>query len=313
MPDTTPAIRATGLTRDFGAVRALDGVELEVPRGIVFGLLGPNGAGKTTMIRLLLGLLEPTAGSVRVLGRDPVAEGDFVRERTGALLEHTGIYERLSAEHNLEFYARVWHLAAAERARRIHELLDGIGLWERRGEQVGGWSRGMKQKLAVARTLLHRPELVFLDEPTAGLDPRAAFELRHQLADLAAREGVTVLLTTHNLAEAEQLCHRIGVIRGGRLVALGTPEELRGRRGSDQLEITGGAFGDDALDRLRERADVRDVRVSDGRLSVQITDGATAGPIVVALVEAGATVEEVRRPQASLEDVFLELTLEQEA
>lgn len=170
----------------------------------------------------------------------------------------------------------------------------------------------MKQKLAVARTLLHRPELVFLDEPTAGLDPRAAFELRRQLADLAAREGVTVLLTTHNLAEAGQLCRTIGVIRSGRLVALGTPEELRGRRGGNQLEISGRDFGEPALARLRAREDVRDVRVADGRLSVQVSEGATAGPLVVALVEAGATVEEVRRPQASLEEVFLELTAEQD-
>ncbi len=305
------AIAARGLSRRFGDVLALRDVDLDVPRGVVFGLLGPNGAGKTTMIRLLLGLLEPSAGSVRVLGRDPVAEGAAVRARAGALLEHTGLYERLSAEENLRFYARVWRLAPAQRTRRIRELLDGIGLHERRHEPVGGWSRGMKQKLAVARALLHRPDLVFLDEPTAGLDPRAAFELRHHLADLAAREGVTVLLTTHNLAEAEQLCRAIAVIRAGRIVAHGAPDELRRRRAADRLEITGAAFSESVLDRLRSRPDVRYARTDDhGRLSLLLADGATAGPLVVDLVAAGATVDEVRRPTATLEDVFLELTAE---
>ena len=175
---TTLAIQAEGLVRDFGAIRALDHLSLDVPAGIVFGFLGPNGAGKTTAIRAFLGLVEPTAGSARVLGFDTRRESDRIRERAGALLEHNGLYERLTAEQNLEFAGRVWHMPKADRRARTRELLEQFGLWNRRDEPVGKWSRGMKQKLAVARAVFHRPPLVFLDEPTAGLDPVASAALR---------------------------------------------------------------------------------------------------------------------------------------
>ena len=206
------AIRTDRLTRDFaseaGPVRAVDNLSLEVPAGIVFGFLGPNGAGKTTTLRLLLGLLEPTQGRAEVLGFDTLSQADAVRTGCGALLEHTGVYEQMSAEDNLELYGRIWRLPGAERKARIKELLSHIGLWERRKDPVGKWSRGMKQKLALARTLLHRPALIFLDEPTAGLDVQSAVEVRNDLAALAAREGVTVFLTTHNMNEAEKLFSR---------------------------------------------------------------------------------------------------------
>ena len=199
-----------------------------MPRGIVFGFLGPNGSGKTTTIRLLLGLLEPTAGQARVLGFDLRTQADEIRARTGALLEHSGLYERLSAEDNLEFYGRVCRLPANVRRKRCEELLGNLGLWDRRKEPVGTWSRGMKQKLAIARTLLHRPTLIFLDEPTAGLDPVAAAALHDDLTALVAQEGVTVFLTTHNLAEAEKLCQQVGVINQGRLIASGPARRASG-------------------------------------------------------------------------------------
>src|SRR5689334_15183911 len=163
------AIRAQGLTRTFETVRALDDLSLEVPAGSVFGFLGPNGAGKTTTIRLLLGLIDASAGRAEVLGLDPGTAGAEIRARTGALLEHNGLYERLSAEDNLEFYGRIWHIPTAERKARIQELLTHLALWERRRDQAGKYSKGMKQKLAVARALLHRPVIAFLDEPTTGL------------------------------------------------------------------------------------------------------------------------------------------------
>ena len=244
MREADCAIRTEGLSRDFGSLRAVDGVSLEVPVGAIFGFLGPNGSGKTTTIRLLLGLLEPSRGTATVLGRDTRTDGAAVRECCGALLEHSGLYERLTARDNLDFYARVWHLPGPERERRVRELLDGLGLWDRREEIVGTWSRGMKQKLAVARTLLHRPSLVFLDEPTAGLDPIGAAALRDDLTDLARREGVTVFLTTHNLAEAEKLCDQVAVIRSGRLVAIGRPDELRSQARRDRMEVTGAGLDD---------------------------------------------------------------------
>src|SRR6476469_4778028 len=165
-----PVIRTEHLSRYFGAVKAVDDLSLDVPAGIVFGFLGPNGAGKTTTIHLLLGLLEPTAGQAWVLGFDIRAQADAIRARSGALLEFAGLYERMSAEDNLDLYGRIYHMPAPARKDRIQELLTHLDLWERRRDPVGTWSRGMKQKLAVARALLHDPPLIFLDEPTAGFD-----------------------------------------------------------------------------------------------------------------------------------------------
>jgi ABC-2 type transport system ATP-binding protein len=198
------AIQTERLTRDFGAVRAVDNMTLGVPVGIIFGFLGANGAGKTTTIHLLLSLIEPTSGGARTLGYDTRQHGQAIRERAGALLEFNGLYERLNAVDNLDFYGRVWHMSKADRQARIQELLTHFDLWDRRSEPVAGWSRGMKQKLAIARVLFHHPKLIFLDEPTAGLDPVAAASLRDDLAELAQREGVTVFLNTHNLDEASR-------------------------------------------------------------------------------------------------------------
>jgi ABC-2 type transport system ATP-binding protein len=303
-------IATSALTRDFPSVRAVDGLTLEVPRGIVFGFLGPNGSGKTTTVRLLLGLLEPTSGSAEVLGYDTGRQAAEVRRRCGALMEHNGLYERLTAEENLRFFADAWHLPRAERDTRIRELLEHLGLWERRHDVVGGWSRGMKQKLAVARTLLHRPQVVFLDEPTAGLDPVAAAALRDDLASLVAEDGATVFINTHHLDEAERLCARVGVIRGGRLLAVGHPDELRARHGGGRLDVVGDGFGEELLARLAERQGVRDVRITNGRLSIDLKPGADVPPLVALIVEHGGRIEEVRRGAESLEDAFMALLRE---
>ncbi len=301
------AIRTADLTRDFGSLRAVDGVTLEVPTGTIFGFLGPNGSGKTTTIRLLLGLLEPTRGHARVLGHDTRTEADRIRESCGALLEHSGLYERLSARDNLDFYARVWHLPVAERERRIRELLEGLGLWERRGEIVGSWSRGMKQKLAVARTLLHRPRLVFLDEPTAGLDPIAAAGLRDDLTELVRKEGVTVFLTTHNLSEAEKLCDQVAVIRRGKLVAVGRPDELRSQARSDRLEVTGDGLDRRIADLISADPAVESATLAEGRLTLRVRDGHSTAPLVATLVREGVAIDEVRKGGADLEEAFLNL------
>ena len=310
------AISTERLTRDFaseaGPIRAVNNLSLEVPAGIVFGFLGPNGAGKTTTLRLLLGLLGPTAGRAEVLGFDTLSHADEVRTACGALLEHTGVYEQMSAEDNLEFYGRIWRLPGAERQARIKELLSHIGLWERRKDPVGKWSRGMKQKLALARTLLHRPALIFLDEPTAGLDVQSAVEVRNDLAALAAREGVTVFLTTHNMTEAEKLCSQVAVIRDGGLVALGHPDELRARAGGPRVEVFGRGFTEDALSLLRARPEVAGAEARNGQLSIDLLQEAPTAPLVSLLVGAGAEVEEVRRGKASLEEVFLTLMGEDE-
>ena len=303
---STLAIQAEELVRDFGPIRALDHLSLEVPAGIVFGFLGPNGAGKTTAIRAFLGLVEPTAGSARVLGFDTRREGDRIRERAGALLEHHGLYERLTAEQNLEFAGRIWRMSSADRRARMRELLEQFGLWDRRREPAGKWSRGMKQKLAVARAVFHRPTLVFLYEPTAGLDPVASAALREDLASLATGQGVTIFLTTHNLVEAERLCDIVGVIRRGRLAALGPPSSLR-PSDSTAVRVTGSGIDQLIADAAAAVPGVLEATVVDGALEVRLMEGARAAPLVAMLVERGVAIEEVRRDRQSLEEAFLEL------
>ena len=301
------AFRLNGLTRDFAhSVRAVDNLTLDIPAGTVFGFLGPNGAGKTTTIRLLLGLLEPTSGNAEVLGYDVRTDADKIRERTGALLEHHGLYERLTALENLTLYARIARLNANDAKARVRELLEQFGLWDRRDDPAGNWSRGMKQKLAIARALLNRPQLVFLDEPTAGLDPMAAAALRDDLAALSSQTGTSIFLTTHNLAEAERLCSQIGVVRKGKLLAAGHPDELRKMRGGEHIEIVGSSL-DVAQHAIAQLPHVQTTYFRNGRLVVEVTRGGSAAPVVSALVQNGAQVEEVRRDAASLEDVFLSL------
>jgi ABC-2 type transport system ATP-binding protein len=306
-----PIIRTEHLSRFFGTVKAVDDLSLDVPTGIVFGFLGPNGAGKTTTIHLLLGLLEPTNGQASVLGFDTRSQAQEIRARIGALLEFAGLYERMSAEDNLDFYGRIYHMPAPERKARIKELLTHLDLWDRRKDQVSKWSRGMKQKLAVARALFHHPPLIFLDEPTAGFDPLAAAALRNDLASLVAREGVTVFLTTHNLTEAEKLCAQVAVIRQGKLLAVGAPDELRTRTGGPQVEIVGYGFSEQMLTTLREQPEVVHAELHNSHLLIELRGENKMGPLVRLLVYAGADVEEVRRGKASLEDVFLTLMEEE--
>jgi ABC-2 type transport system ATP-binding protein len=306
-----PIIRTEHLSRFFNTVKAVDDLTLEVPAGIVFGFLGPNGAGKTTTIHLLLGLLEPTQGQASVLGFDTRTQADEIRSRIGALLEFAGLYERMTAEDNLDFYGRIYHMPAAERRARIKELLTHLDLWDRRKDQVVKWSRGMKQKLAVARALLHHPPLIFLDEPTAGFDPVAAAALRNDLASLVAREGVTVFLNTHNLTEAEKLCAQVGVIRQGKLLTVGNPDELRLRTGGPQVEIVGQSFDDQTLALLRERPEVAHVALHNSHLNIELRGESKVSPLVSLIVRSGGEIEEVRKGKASLEDVFLTLMEEE--
>ena len=301
---TPPAIRTLSVGRTFGSVRALDDVTLEVPSGIIFGFLGPNGSGKTTMIRLLLGLLEPTAGSAQVLGFDTRTDAAEIRQRTGALLEHCGLYERLNAADNLDLYGRFWRIPRVERLARTKELLTLLDLYDRRDEVVGGWSRGMKQQLAIARALYHRPQLVFLDEPTAGLDPVAAVTLRDRLAHLSESEGTTVFLTTHNLAEAERLCSLAGIVNKGRLLAVAPPSQLGASRERTSIEIMGIGLTDVMVQMVAGLPAVSSAR-RDGRalmVGLKTTDGTTQ--VVSALVSAGYQIETVRNTAGSLEDAF---------
>jgi len=309
MPESI--IHTEYLCRSFGTIKAVDGLSMDVPAGIVFGFLGPNGAGKTTTIHLLLGLLEPTQGRARVMGFDTRSQADEIRNRSGALLEFSGLYERMSAEDNLDLFGRIYCMSGPERKARAKELLTHLDLWDRRKEKVGNWSRGMKQKIAIARALFHHPPLVFLDEPTAGLDPVAAAALHADLTSLVANEGVTVFLNTHNLAEAEKLCAQVGVIRNGKLIAIGNPDELRSRNSLHKIEIIGSGFTEETLTLVQARPEVKQAEIQNGRLLIELNGGNIIGPLVTLIVKSGAEIEDISRGGESLEDLFLTLMQEE--
>ena len=303
----TAAIETRCLTRDFDNLRAVDGLSFRVEPGTVFGFLGPNGSGKTTTIRLLLGLVPPTSGSATVLGFDSATQGDEIRARTGALLEHPGLYERMTAVENLEFFARIWRLSSEERSRRIHSLLEHLGLWERRDERIGSWSRGMRQKLSIARTLLHHPPLVFLDEPTAGLDPIASASLRNDLASLARVEGVTVFLTTHNLAEAERLCDHVAVILNGRLLDAGPTDQLMRSMAGRRVKLRIYPVPDDLGSILDASNGVVSYEHRPDGIDVELDQSTEPGQIVASLVQRGIRVDEMATQRGTLEEAFLNL------
>ena len=305
---TDTAIHTAKLSRSFDSVCAVDSLDIDIRKGSVFGFLGPNGAGKTTTIRLLLGLLAPDEGSAEILGFDTVRENHLIRENTGTLLEHTGLYERLSVEDNLDLFGRIYKMPEHARKTRINDLLEQFGLSDRRKTRTGSLSRGMKQKLAVARTLLHNPPLIFLDEPTAGLDPVAAAQLRDNLTSLVKSEGITVFLTTHNLAEAERLCDSVGVIRNGRLLAVGPPSELMGSSENSTVKVTGAGFTEPLTQKLKALTGVLNVDLHTGdSMTVTLASGTNMAEAVRLIVESGADIEEVKKESASLEETFMTL------
>ena len=299
-------IEAHNLSKRFGAAVAVDGLNLSVPGGEIFALLGPNGAGKTTTVRMLACLIAPSGGSAVVAGRDIARDPDAVRAHIGILTESPGLYEKLDSEQNLTFYARLYGLPAMERDKQVRRYLTLLGLWDRRAEPVSGFSKGMKQKLAIARALLHEPEVVFLDEPTSGLDPEAAKIVRDFVAELRS-EGRTILLCTHNLDEAERLADRIGVMKQ-RLIQVGTADSLRRGLYGRQVAIRLHAASDAQLSALRALPFAKDVRRGENRITLGLDDPDSMTPQVVrTLVEAGAEIQSVSEEKHSLEDVYLSL------
>ncbi len=314
------AIAARGLGKRFGAKRAVSGLDLEVAPGEVFGLLGPNGAGKTTTLRMLAGMLRPDEGTASVAGFDVVAGSREVRTRVGLLTEQPGLYDRLTAEENLAFFAQLYGVPRAEGERRIRRLLGLLGLWDSRDSRAGGLSKGMRQKVAIARALIHEPDVIFLDEPTSGLDPEAARTVRESIAELA-QSGRTLVLCTHNLYEAERLCRSLAVLRpgpgneGGRLVAAADLERLRQGRGGVAIALAGEAAPLAAA--ARAVAGVTSAEADGRRLEVSFAAaGGAPSPvpeIVAALVAAGARVEFVVPRAVALEDAYLALVAERGA
>jgi ABC-2 type transport system ATP-binding protein len=297
-------IHTEKLTKEFGKVLAVDGLDLDVREGEVFGFLGPNGAGKTTTVRMLTSLIGVTRGSATVAGYEVGRQDTDIRRTVGVLTETPGMYDNLSAEINLRIFAELYEVKDV--GGQVEKYLKMLGLWDRRLDAAGTFSKGMKQKLAIARALLHEPRILFLDEPTAGLDPEASHLVREFIADLK-KEGRTIVLCTHNLDEADRLCDRVGVFKT-RLLVLDTPANLRksvfGRKVVVHLRTPDGKY----IDGVRKLVFVRDVKSVENKLVITLDDPETNNPeLIRALVNAGAEVVFVGELRHSLEDVYLEL------
>jgi ABC-2 type transport system ATP-binding protein len=301
-------IHCEAITRHFGSRTAVEQVSLQIEQGEVFGLLGPNGAGKTTLVRLLNGLLEPDAGNIRVVGMNPVTQGNAIRQRTGVLTETPALYERLSARDNLRFFATLYGVPEAQVNARVDELLTLFELSARGGDKAGGYSKGMKQRLAIARALVHEPELLFFDEPTSGLDPESARQVDDLIEKLNRGSGRTVFLCTHNLEEAQRLCTRIGIINNGRLLAQGTPDDLAKQLWQGAwVDITFATSpSDDVLDTIRQASDFKSLAPVEAQISLSIELHSSEGipRLVASIAAAGGQIMRVQPRQYTLEDIY---------
>jgi ABC-2 type transport system ATP-binding protein len=302
-------IETFGLSRDFGSRTAVDDLTLRVEPGEVLGFLGPNGAGKTTTIRMLAGMIAATKGYATIAGFRTDKDAEQVHEHIGLLTETPGFYNRLTAERNLQFYAGFY--SKVDSAAAIEKYLKKVGLWERRRDRVGTFSKGMKQRLALTRAMLHEPEVLFLDEPTAGLDPEAASEVRELIQGLS-REGRTIFLSTHNLNEAEALCRRIAVINT-RLLAVDTADALRRKFFRRQVIVELEAQDNSVAEAAGKLSFVRDIQSEGNRLTLELADSGQNRPeLVKTIVEAGGRVISVAEKQYPLEEVYLKLIHEEE-
>jgi len=310
------AIEVTGLEREFpGGIRAVDGVDLEVAEGEIYAFLGPNGAGKTTTVRMLTTLLRPTGGSARVAGHDVVSEAGQVRRAIGVALQEAALDPLMTGRELIELQATLHGIPRAEAGRRGEALLDRVGLSEAAGRRVGGYSGGMRRRLDLASALVHEPRVLFLDEPTTGLDPVSRKGIWEEVSALN-REGTTVFLTTQYLEEADQLANRVGIIARGGIVAEGTPASLKAEIGNPHLEI-GLVDGSPETAAQVCRAFGRPLPERDGKVLLELEGGAgDVAQVVRALDEAGILVESLELVEPTLDDVFVAKTgehIEEEA
>ena len=303
------AVQTFALTKRFGDFTAVDHIDLEI-KSEVFGMLGPNGAGKTTLVRMLTTVLQPTEGTATVAGADIRREPGKVRERIGVVAQAMTLDVELTAWENLDIYAKYYGVPTKLRHERVEELLRWVGLSDRARDLVGGFSGGMKRRLEIVRSLVHQPQILFLDEPTTGLDPQARAAVWDHLVSIHKDQGITLVITTHYMDEAEGLCDRIAIVDHGKIVALGTPDELKRKvSGGDIVEVELSILPDAAL-RVLEKADfVLEVKRRDNALTVLVKNGAEAVPRIVELVDAnGGKIKAITLRELTLDDVFLHFT-----
>lgn len=305
----TPIIEVNQLERTFGDIHAVDGMNFSVEKGEVFGLLGPNGAGKTTTVRLLNGILPPSGGQARIFGLDPASQGEQIRRRTGVLTETPALYERLSARENLEFFGTLAEVAEQALESRVLNLLSFFGLESRANDKVETYSKGMKQRLALARALVHEPPLLFLDEPTAGLDPEAAQHVNALIADLSRDKGQTIILATHNLTEAQRLCDRVAVMNKGRILALGSLDTLSQKLWPvTWVDITfSQAPPEMVAERLKSQRGVLQVMEQEEAMQIQVESNEVIPDLVRFLAAEGASILKVNPRDYTLEDIYFAL------
>jgi len=306
-----PIIEVNNLQRTFGDHKAVDGMTFSVEPGEVFGLLGPNGAGKTTTVRLLNGILPPSAGTARVFGFDPATQGESIRRKTGVLTETPALYERLSAGENLEFFGTLQEISKTDLNQRVDEMLAFFELSPRAKDKVETYSKGMKQRLALARALIHKPPLLFLDEPTSGLDPEAAQQVNDLIASLSHTNGQTVILATHNLIEAQRLCDRVAIMNKGHILALGSLSELsRKLWPMTWVDILFHVKPvDNVTEKLKTHRGVIQTTTDMKRnaVSVQVESDDVIPAVVRHLVEQGESVLKVNPRDYTLEDIYFAL------
>ncbi|KXA95213.1 ABC transporter ATPase [candidate division MSBL1 archaeon SCGC-AAA259I07] len=306
------AIETDGLAKEFDGTIAVDHVSFEVRRGEIFGLLGPNGAGKTTTIRMLCTLLRPTEGTARVAGYDVVDEDDQVREHIGLVSEEMIMYDRLTAYENLKLFAKLYDIPGEILDQKIGELLDLVKMSEWRDEQVGRFSSGMRQRVNVVRGLLNEPEVLFLDEPTLGLDPQSTAEIRGLIEQIKGEGDTTIVLTTHIMTEADALCDRVGIIDRGKIAALDTPSALKRKvsgRGSKVLELEGPGLDEQLLSVVESLEPVREVTMeSSSRLKIMGEGDEVLDRVIDAVRSKDCKITSINDREPTLEDVFLELT-----
>lgn len=304
-----PIIEVEKLVRMFGEHRAVDEMTFHVKHGEVFGLLGPNGAGKTTTVRLLNGILPPSAGSTKVFGFDPTTQGEAIRRKTGVLTETPALYERLTARENLAFFGTLQEISENDLTSCVDDMLNFFELSARGNDKVETYSKGMKQRLALARALIHKPPLLFLDEPTSGLDPEAAQQVDDLIASLRQTDRQTVVLATHNLLEAQRLCDRVAIINNGRILAMGSLGELSKKLWPVKwvdIKFYASPAKNVAVS-LKTNRGVMQVTAENDTLSVQVESDEVVPAVVRQLIEQGESILKVNPRDYTLEDIYFAL------